>query len=713
MKLTRLFFFTLGLVLIAGQCMACGGDPCQRSGADFEVPCRNPDYIAPEYGNKDILRILLTHYLQRPESTRRYEEMGNVGIGFPSYQTQINALLAQKHLPPLNLDDNYNPYDTGTGGCQSNNYATALELAQAIAADPDVTAGYSELFILRNDLVGLCGEVNPQKREKFETAFQAIYEQWPQLGGASFGISMDRKQSRGPGSYPDYLGGLIAFYGQDYEKALKIFDDLSMTGSRWLRETSSYLLGRTRLIAAQKDYNGYDRRGVDQQQLNAAPEAFAAYLQQYPQGRYAESAIGLKRRILTLQKKNDLLNAELLRQFSPYLEASEQQQICDNRCQNLTIEFFNDYKPLLPVPYETPVIAAYTLMALVTPTEDLLNELESHQAAFTSYPGLFQLTRNVLLYRLGRYQQLADTFAVDDAGEDDITVGNQVFLACALEKLQQHDRARAVWRAIAAKHRSYAFTELDRSNPFALQRLVTAASRATDNYLQVAQARNYLLASEVPKLAEPGSGITDSMLLENCFYEVATKDDLEAIIADESVASAVSKQAQATLMNRLLFEKRYDEFVEQLKQLKEPGIYTQVRTAATMLQKDPNNPKGLLNIGYFLASHRIKPKSQYDEMASMPYRFSKLRVDRPKEEMAEPPFRYYQKALSQFGPQDRGEDEAKLLHYMILSFKRDNDAFFSTWGLVKDQENKGKEWLDRLKSKYPRSKWTKKTKYYY
>lgn len=709
----RLVGLTLGLALLAGQCLACGYDPCERSTAGFEVPCQHPDYIAPEFSDTDLLRILLVNYLQWPAVTNGNADEQE-SLDFSTYKTEVNDLLAQKHLPALELSDNYNPYYQGSGGCSSNSYATTLELDRAIAADREVNAGYQELFSLRHNLIGWCGGSDPQKRDELDAAVKAIRDQWPPQAVAGQGLGAASPSSpNGPGDYPYYIKGLIAFYGQDYSQALNSFENLSRTGSPWLRETTAYLLGRTHLLAALADYNGWDSNGIDQKQVDAADRAFAAYLKLYPQGRYAASAIGMKRRIFMLQEKTEQLNAELLRQFAPYLSHAQQTQQCDERCRNLTLEFFTTYNPTLPAPYEAPVIAAYTLMVQEAPTADLVAELESHQATFASYPGLFQLTRNILLYRLGRYQQLADTFAAPTSGEDDITVGNQVFFARALENLHQYGRARSVWNAIAAKHRASIFAESSISDPFALQRPATPVGRATDNYLQVARARNYLLAGDVQKLAARDSGVTDPMLLESCFIESATDNDLKVIIANPKATPDVRKLAQTTLMNRLLFEKRYGDFVAMLKQLRDPGIYTQVQTAAVTLQNDPNNPKGLLNLGYFLAYHHLVPQESYKETEVLRFGFAPKRADRPQKDVSEAPFRLYLKALKQYGPQDHDENEAKLLHYLIMAFKQSNDTYYTTWWQVKDDENKGKDWFDRLKSKYPQSKWRKKTKYYY
>jgi hypothetical protein len=98
-----------------------------------------------------------------------------------------------------------------------------------------------------------------------------------------------------------YLAGASAFYAGDWPGARLQFASLLRSGDPWLRETSRYMLARLEINAAIDgafdewgSFEGTDK--ADQDAVRAAQRGFDDYLSAYPEGRYAASARGLKRR---------------------------------------------------------------------------------------------------------------------------------------------------------------------------------------------------------------------------------------------------------------------------------------------------------------------------------------------------------------------------------------------------------------------------------
>jgi len=102
--------------------------------------------------------------------------------------------------------------------------------------------------------------------------------------------------------FAQYLQAASAFYAGAFDASAQGFDGLGKAADPWLRETARYMRGRVALNAAQVD--SFDEYGVqrdppqvDRGALARAEQAFADYLRDYPQGRYAASARGLRRRV--------------------------------------------------------------------------------------------------------------------------------------------------------------------------------------------------------------------------------------------------------------------------------------------------------------------------------------------------------------------------------------------------------------------------------
>jgi hypothetical protein len=127
-------------------------------------------------------------------------------------------------------------------------------------------------------------------------------------------------------AFAQYLQGAFYFRHGDYDKSTSIFVALTNADSAWVKEVSLYMVGRTAINRAQ--LNAFDDYGsfkqgwkVDPTQMADAETALDRYLRAYPQGEYAQSARGLKRRGYWLGGMRDKLVAEYSRLLA--MEPSE------------------------------------------------------------------------------------------------------------------------------------------------------------------------------------------------------------------------------------------------------------------------------------------------------------------------------------------------------------------------------------------------------
>jgi hypothetical protein len=116
--------------------------------------------------------------------------------------------------------------------------------------------------------------------------------------------------------YARYLEAAANFYAGQYEPALVQFKALSADAPDWVRETSLYMLGRVALNQAQIRFDEWSEpsaENIDKAFLDRAASAFGDYLKAYPNGRYAESAKGLFRKIHWLAADQAALAADYQR----------------------------------------------------------------------------------------------------------------------------------------------------------------------------------------------------------------------------------------------------------------------------------------------------------------------------------------------------------------------------------------------------------------
>jgi hypothetical protein len=219
--------------------------------------------------------------------------------------------------------------------------------------------------------------------------------------GASAAATNPMAQTANGKEFEAYLAAITTFYvSKSYDATA--FTALSKSNQPWVKEAASYMRARVTLLAAQyrafDDYGSLDRTGVDAQQVSAALAALNDYLRDYPQGTYAASAEGLKRRAGWIGQDTEQLVAEYSRIISktPVNEATI--NIAHEIDHKLTAD---DHLKLSADPM---LVAMHDLMLLRVELDDKgkplpgmkADFLESQRARFVGYEDLFDY---LLAYR--------------------------------------------------------------------------------------------------------------------------------------------------------------------------------------------------------------------------------------------------------------------------------------------------------------------------
>ncbi|HEV2619192.1 MAG TPA: hypothetical protein VGU23_04560, partial [Acidobacteriaceae bacterium] len=239
-----------------------------------------------------------------------YEGCSNMAFLSPSNDTRANLLLLMADLRPARSGS---------------------------SAKKDAPVADAPLFVweqLSNRLEPQTVETAPAADDPFVQAVEADHELKPEerdalvaarretrsgcaadaASGAIAGAEKATMAASAKG-YALYLEGAAEFWCSEYNKAAATFSLLTNAHSAWVRETATYLIGRSLIDRAQA--GAFDQYGslnkdwhADAKAVSGAEDALDKYLQQYPKGAYAQSARGLKRRGYWLEDNTGKLEEE-------------------------------------------------------------------------------------------------------------------------------------------------------------------------------------------------------------------------------------------------------------------------------------------------------------------------------------------------------------------------------------------------------------------
>ena len=307
----------LGLLVLGGAAQASGDYGCDfpRSLEMSTGPCSNAVAIAPGNDTRANLNLLTRDARGVPSvpsvPTER-QIWGNYrGTLFEWYELQQSYWPQAEGVVPPGSYSSYNG-----SRCQTLESGAAA-FAEAITAARDVTEADRKALI--------------ERRSQFSnTCYENRYADPVENVGASVGGGLDplhvavRSSSVTTREFYNYLCAAQAFYAGDWDKAHSVFATLAEARDPWIRETALYMLARVDINAAPaeafNDWGDFEGpNATDKAKVRRAGEGFIAYLEAYPQGRYARSARGLQRRVLWLGGKN----AELAAVYASVLRQSD------------------------------------------------------------------------------------------------------------------------------------------------------------------------------------------------------------------------------------------------------------------------------------------------------------------------------------------------------------------------------------------------------
>ena len=222
------------------------------------------------------------------------------------------SMLKQGFFPSKTSSDEADQGSIAGSRCDSLSGGSA-GFAAAMAANVALPGAESDkLTAARARLVKICeiGAAALAEAQRYHQPGEAAPAAPPPLPGWPVGIS-----SAAGKAFLGYLQASGAFYGEQWDTARTGFAGLARASDPWIAETAAYMQARVELNAAMAksidEYGSFQgAKSVDQAAVTRAQAALAAYLKAWPQGRYAASAQGLRRRALWLAGDTAALSLE-------------------------------------------------------------------------------------------------------------------------------------------------------------------------------------------------------------------------------------------------------------------------------------------------------------------------------------------------------------------------------------------------------------------
>lgn len=652
----RLPLLPLVLLGLAGECRA-SGDPCTYDASVL-------------YFSRPALDVCTTDlpFLDPHNDT----------------QTNLSLLIQNYFLPDKPIPQPNTAWEGSS--CVSNTEETAEKFNQAVNGSPLSDIDKQRLIAVRKSILTICSEPTEN-----------------QLSGADL-------EPLPKSDFVTYLAGAKALYTGEYTDAREKFSQLVSASAPWLAETSQYLVGRTYQLEAQGDWDGYTAHQADSDLIQKSIAALNEYLKRYPKGSYAASAIGLIRRGRHLDDDENY-QALLIADFTRALESHD-----GGRALAMVPEFdapwSNDLAAFADSQNAFAVVMSLLYEARASSKATDASPRNLNQALFAAYPGLYEVAVAASALKNGDKQHALELLEHPASPEKIIQASSLSLEAQLLEQLGQYGPARERWLKLYQWAADPASPQ-----PRALMP-VYQNSEAPGIKERVASAliRNYFRSGDIDTVLRNQDKIFYPGALKQVVDKVLPEPVLQKLVAESGYDAASKAESVRALLYRHLYLERWKEFAALFPQADDEvkAEFNVTVDAASLLAKNPKDPRGLLDIGYFLQESAASPRSFIATSAADPLlgEFSGKTGFKSSDDKLErrEPFDYYQAAL-QNAPGAKGELRAEVLYRLIRCFR------FS-YCAPSDPKNKWplevrKRWFSELKSKYPQSSWAKELKYYY
>ena len=523
-----------------------------------------------------------------------------------------------------------------------------------------------------------------------------------------------------------YLVASNAFYAGEWDTARRAYRALTKSDDPWLSETALYMLGRIDINAAQD--GDFDEWGdflgpakANTAEAERAGRLFDLYLSTYPDGRYAKSARGLKRRGMWLAGQRKALAqtyAEALatinpgsRDFSSMLDEVDNVVLTDPEQASELVD------PLFVATRDLMRMRGFPRMESDDVAPISAAELAAQAPLFEGRPELFTFLQANHAYYVARDDGRVLALIPDAARQDSydaLQFSRQVLRGQALARRGDRNEA-GFWRDL-----------MEGAEPLYQRPLV-----------ELGLALNYERNRHVDRIFAAGSPITDRFIRMTLLRDSAGPDILRATVRDTSRPASERRTALRALLWKDLSRGRYAEFVTDHQMLQgfakdapfdeetytgeqypldefRSGVWTEeygcpaIVTTAAMLARDANDVHAMLCLGDFYRLNGLvmdadryddRPRGGPPELGDGPDAFPGKLIPRQA---------LYQQVIA-----DRAAKPADRAYALYRAVRCYAPSGNNDCGGEDVAEHRRKAWFRELKTRYPDSRWAKELKYYW
>ena len=536
-------------------------------------------------------------------------------------------------------------------------------------------------------------------------------------------------------AFADYLTGASFFWLSDYQRAADSFAALIHADTPWIKETSLYMLGRIAVNRLQEGsfdaYGNIDRNRKPEPKLVAeAQTALDNYLREYPNGLYALSARGLKRRGYWLGGGREQLAKEygallILDPKDRNVNDFELVQEIGSKLISALYEPGSNRSPWELLSTSPTLLAVFDLQRMRGPEAQSAitrAELEAQKESFVSDMPLYE------------YLLAFHVFYVENQPAEVLRLIPEATQQSSFSYLEF---SRQMLRGMALE------AEKDRAALDFWMRMLPGASMPFQrSVLELAVALRYEHAGMVSKVFAADSPVRYPYLRQVLLLNVADVALLRRQAKDKNASQRERDKALFTLLYKEATRGHAADFLKDVSlvandapasadrwyfmvpddggvfrwRAEEPiplGLFRQPIGGAydcpsmvgvqTRLAKKPNDPKGLLCLADFVRINswvtRLDTPPSEDQLGGSRSQF-------PGKPYARMPA--YQSVLK--NPKSSTDNKAYALYRMVNCYA---PSGYSDCGGEDVPLAQRRAWSVRLKENYPSSRWAKELKYYW
>lgn len=520
--------------------------------------------------------------------------------------------------------------------------------------------------------------------------------------------------------YKIYLTGAAHFYEANYKGAEQAFNQLLNSDRPWLAETAHYMLMRTALNRSSQysvgNYGDFVLDRIDRPAAEQAQKAAQAYLQRWPEGRYADSTRGMLRRINWYLQAWPQLAGLYEQQFQQATDAGALRELIIEYDNVFGMQFYDSaMEEALP---DAPLVSYIELLRALRLNSDgkptlTQDDLNASKPVFEQR-GKLALWHNL---QLNLWQATDNNAAILQAVKpaeqlpphDILAFSEQVLYGEALMAQQQWPAARDFW----------------------LKLLKLSQNAEQQQYVQAKLAATLVFSGDTEAIFDADSAITNLRFRSRVLKTVASPERLRQQVS-QGPNNEERTIALHTLLVRDLTENRFSDWLKDRKlasaithpvlgeafddvnlsvfdwngDAAEAGyVCRSLDETVQVLSRNANDAHALNCLGEFFrtsnthvdlwkdsagndvlerAIHRKTPYGQFDRQG------------------------YYQQIIT--SPKAEHEDKSYALYRAIMCYA---PSGMNECGGAEVDKLQRKGWFTQLKTQYPGSPWAQELKYYW